>query len=188
VSLEAVTFEGEKLQASSLPALRLSKPDDLAEVTFEAAPGPIQLALQIRSGTDALLDTDVHYFTVPRFDPGKPVIAAIEFVRPRSLPEFTAMQSDPLVMPTDVRDFLRQDRLLLRVRAFFGEQAADVRMRLLNRSGEELLLLRAVPGIAGASQFELPLARYARGEYRLEVRASSGGVETTQLLTFRLRG
>lgn len=188
VSLDAITFEGESLHASSLPALRSSNADDRAEVTFEAVPGPIQLSLGIRTGKDVLLNTDVHYVTVPRFDPGKPVISAIEFLRPRSLPEFTAMQADPRVMPTDVRDFLRQDRLLVRVRAFFGQDTPDVRVRLLNRAGHDLLLLPKLSAVGGAAQFELPFARYPRGDYRLEVRASSGGVETTQLLTIRLIG
>jgi len=189
VSLEAITFEGEKLQSSSLPALRSSTPDDPAEVTFDAAPGePIQLSLGIHTSKDTLLDTDVHYFNVPRFAPGQPVIAAIEFVRPRSLPEFTAMKTDPLVMPTEVRDFLRQDRLLVRVRAYSGLDAAQVRIRLLNRAGQELLRLPALAMVGGASQFDLPFARYPRGEYRLEVHASFGSVETTQLLMIRLTG
>jgi hypothetical protein len=188
VGLDAVTFEGEKLQTASVRALGSSKLEDPAEVTFEAVPGPIQLSLAIHSGTDVLLDTDVRYINVPQFDARKPVIAAIEFVRPRSLPEFTAMQSDPLVMPTDVRDFLRHDRLLLRVRAFMGPQPAAVRVRLLNRARHELLLLPLLPAVGDASQFELPFARYPRGDYLVEVRATSGGAETSQLLSIRVTG
>ncbi len=185
VNLEATTFDGVTLQTASLPELRLSKPEDPAAITFDAEPGPIQLSLGI-SGQDALLDTDVVHVNLPRFDARKPVIAAVEFVHPESPSEFEAMRTDPLVMPTVARDFRRHDRLLLRVRAFLGPQAADVRVSLLNHARLELLRLPSLPAIDGASQFELPFEGYPRGEYLLDVRATGGGVETNLLLAIRL--
>jgi hypothetical protein len=91
-------------------------------------------------------------------------------------------------MPTDVRDFLRQDRLLVRVRAFASSGVPDVQVRLVNRVGHTLLVLPSLPSVGGAAQFELPFARYPRGEYRLEVKATSGGETVTQLLPVRLIG
>ena len=38
------------------------------------------------------------------------------------------------------------------------------------------------------SQFDLPFARYPRGEYQLEIRATAGAERVTQLLTIRVRG
>jgi len=188
INLEAVTFEGKKLHAASMPALRSSTADDPGEVTFDAPPGPIQLSLGIEGVNDALLDTDVQHVNVPRFDARKPVIAAVEFVRPGSPAEFLAMQDDRLAMPTDVREFFRHDRLILRVRAFLGAQPADVTVRLLNHARKEVLQLPVLPDVGAGSQFDLPFAPYARGEYFLDVRAVSGGVETTQRLSFRLVG
>ncbi len=69
------------------------------------------------------------------------MIAAIEFLRPGSPAQFEAMQSDPLVMPIEARDFFKYDRLLLRVRAYSGQQPADVTVRLLDRSRSEVLRL-----------------------------------------------
>jgi hypothetical protein len=186
VSLEAVSFEGEKLQRASIPAVRSSRPDDPAEVSFETPPGPIQLALAIQSGKDALLATDVQYVDVLEFDGAKPVIAAIEFVRPDSPAKFEAIQTDPLVMPTEDRVFQKYDRLLLRVRAFSRQQPATVEVRLLDRSRVELLRLPAFPSIGGAAQFDLPFTPYARGEYFIDVRATAGGLQTDRLLPIRL--
>ena len=188
VNIEAITLEGDKLHASTLPPLSPAGPDGPKEVSFEALPGALQISLEILGGNDARLGMDVQYLNVTRFDRATPVISAVEFVRPRSLPEFNAMQADVHVLPTPARDFLRQDRLLVRVWAFSGQDAATVRIRLLNRLGHELLVLPALGPIGDASQFSLPFARYPRGEYRLEIRASVAGVETTQLLPIRLVG
>lgn len=188
VSLEAISFEAEKLQTVSVSALRSSLPDSTAEVTFDAAPGPIQLSMAIQSDADGLLATDIQYVDVPRFDGRRLVIAAVEFIRPDSPAEFDAMKSNPQVMPINLRDFFRHDRLLLRVRAFSGQQPADVTVRLLTRSRKEQMRLPVLPAIGGAAQFDLPFKAFPRGEYLLDVRATDGSLETNQLLMIRLVG
>jgi VWFA-related protein len=188
VALEATTFEGVKLHASSVAPLLSAGADARVEATFEAPPGPVQISMAIATDSTDVLDTDVRYLDVPRLDRARPVISAIEFVRPRSLPEFTAMQNDPHVMPTEVRDFLRQDRLLVRVRAFAASGSPEVLVRLMNRMGQTLLVLPSRPGVGDAAQFELPFARYPRGEYRLEVTVIAGAERVTQLLTVRVIG
>ena len=187
INLEAVTFEGRKLYTGSLPPLPSSTPDDAGEVTFDAPPGPFQLSLRIQGEDEALLATDIKHASAPRFDARKPVITSVEFLRPGSPEEFLSMQADRLAMPTDVRQFFRHDRLILRVRAFFGARPADVTVRLLNPARKEVQV-PALPAIDGASQFDLPFAPYARGEYFLDVRAAADGVETSQRVTFRLVG
>jgi hypothetical protein len=186
--MEAVTFEGTTLLAAPVAPLPSAREAVPVEVSFEAPPGPVQISMAIATNANRILDTDVRYIEVPQLDRSRPVIAAVEFVRPRSLPEFTAMKNDPRVMPTDVRDFLRQDRLLVRVRAFASSGVPVVQVRLVNRVGHTLLVLPSLPAVGGAAQFELPFARYPRGEYRLEVKATSGGETVTQLLPVRLIG
>jgi hypothetical protein len=51
-----------------------------------------------------------------------------------------------------------------------------------------MLVLPSLPAVGGAAQFELPFARYPRGEYHLEVKATSGGATVAQLLPVRLIG
>lgn len=99
-----------------------------------------------------------------------------------------AVQTDPCVMPTEVREFTRQDRLLVRVRAFAASGPPEVHVRLLNRLGHLLPALPSLASVDGAAQFELPFARYPRDEYRLEVKVISRSESITQLLPIRLAG
>jgi hypothetical protein len=98
------------------------------------------------------------------------------------------MQSDPAVMPTEVRDFHRQDRLLVRVRAFAAAGTPEIEVQLLNRVGQRLTDLQKLPVVDGAAQFELPFASYPKGEYRLLIRATSGTEGVTQVLAIRVIG
>ena len=185
VQFSALTFEGDTVHASSVGPLGAAGHDP-GETTFVAPPGPLQISLAISASK--LLDTDVRYLDVPKLDSAKPYIAAVDFVRPRSLPEFNTMQSDAAVMPTEVREFLRQDRLLVRVRAFTSTGAPQVTVTLLNRVGHPLLELPQLQPVDGAAQFELPFARFPRGEYRLHVRAVSGSETVSTLVTIRVIG
>lgn len=185
VEFTALTFEGDTVHAATVvPAGTAGA--GAVETTFEAPPGPLQVSMRIAAAKP--LDTDVRYIDVPRLDGARPVIAAVEFVRPRSLPEFRALQADGRAIPTEAREFLRRDRLLVRVRAFAGSTPVVVRARLLNRLGQPLLDLPPLRPVDGAAQFDLPFARYPRGDYGLEVQATAGGEPVTQLLTVRVVG
>jgi hypothetical protein len=98
------------------------------------------------------------------------------------------MQSDPSVIPTEARDFLRQDHLLVRVRAFAVDGSPAVTVTLLNGLGQPLLTLPQLERVDGAAQFELPFARYARGDYRLLVTAGSGAQTVRTLVNIRIVG
>jgi VWFA-related protein len=185
VEFSALTFEGKTLHAATVTPV-VAPGEGAAATTFEAPPGPLQVSMAI--GGAKPLGTDVRYIDVPRLDADRPHIAAIEFIRPRSLPEFKSMQSRADVLPTEVRDFLRRDRLLVRVRAYSGAGPVDVRVRLRNRLGHTLLDLPVLPAVGDASQFELGLARFPRGEYQLQVQAGVAGQQVTQLLTIRIIG
>jgi VWFA-related protein len=188
VEFAALTFEGATVhEAVVLPASQATAGDS-EQTTFEVMPGPLQVSLAISDAASKWLAREVRYIEVPKFDPARPVIAAVEFIRPRSLPEFTALQGRADAVPTTLREFVRQDRLLVRVRAFAGVDRADVRVQLLNRSGHVLLDLPQLAPVGGAAQFALPFARYARGEYRLQVHATGAGQSTSQLLLLHLIG
>jgi VWFA-related protein len=196
VDFTAITFEGATLHTSSLAPLGVSS-DVPSETSFVVSPGPLQISLAAqavvgagvsRPGALKQLDTDVRYIDVPRLDSSRPYIAAVEFVRPRSLPEFRAMQSDASVMPAETREFLRQDHLLVRVRAFTATGPSDVSVTLLNSIGQPLLELKRLRPVDGASQFELPFARYVKGDYRLLVTAGSGATAVRTILSIRVVG
>ncbi len=184
VDFSAITFEGETLHASTLAALGAA--NATTETSFVAAPGPLQISMAVRGAKP--LDTDVRYIDVPKLNASRVYIAAVEFVRPRSLPEFRAMQTDAAVMPTETREFLRQDHLLIRVRAFAAGGWPDVKVALLNSLGQPLLELPRLAPVGGAAQFELPFARYARGDYRLLVTAGSGPRAARTIVSIRVIG
>jgi hypothetical protein len=73
-----------------------------------------------------------------------------------------------------VRRVLRLDHLLVRVRAFSANGLPEVAVTVLNSIGQPLEDLKRLQPVDGAAQFEMPFARYVRGEYRLLVRAGSG--------------
>jgi VWFA-related protein len=188
VQFQALTFEGNVVHDSMLHSRRTAPSDGVVRTEFDAPPGPLQISMAISTDRASLLATDVRYIEVPKLDPTKPVITGIEFIRPRSLPEFNTLRHDPGATPTEVRDFVRQDRLLVRVRAYAGENRPEVHVRLLNRRGELLLELPFLSIVDDATQFELPFARFPKGDYRLEVRAAGAGTWISQVLPIRLSG
>lgn len=185
VEFSAITFEGDLVQASTVLPLR-GEADGPAETSFVVPPGPLQISMAI--GAAKLLDTDVRYIDVPKLDAERPHVASVEFLRPRSLPEFKAMQSDRTALPTEIRDFLRRDRLLVRVRAFSAAGSAPVTITLTNRFGDPLLELPQLERVDDAAQFDLPFARFARGEYKLHIHVGTGENAITQIVTIRVIG
>ena len=187
VAFSAVTFEGARLSDGEV-----APQDAIAGVTravFDAAPGPLQVSMAIKDVSGKLLDTEVRYIDVPALETPGAMIAAVEVLRTRTLREFLERQLVADIMPADTTDFDRHDRLIVRVRAF--SQTGDaplVSARLLNPLGQPMRELTPLPSIEGIPQFDLPLASYARGEYRIEIRATSGKSSAAQLVMFRLIG
>jgi hypothetical protein len=74
------------------------------------------------------------------------------------------------------------------VRAFAASGQPDVSVTLMNRLGHPLLDLAELQHVDGAAQFDLPFARFPKGEYRLQIRAVSGQETVTNLVSIRLIG
>jgi VWFA-related protein len=188
LTFSAVNFEGVKLATADVS--RQDRSDESARTVFDTVPGPIQVSMEIRDAGGKVLDTEVRYIDVPALETSNAKIAAVEVLRTRTLREFTERQLDPDVMPADTTEFDRQDRLIVRVSAYSqrGETPPLVRARLLNPLGQPLRELTPLPVLDGIAQFDLPLASYARGDYRIEIRATSGRTSAEQLVMFRLIG
>ena len=186
LTFSAVTFEGVRLLDSDVPP---QGSDTATRATFESVPGPIQVAMEIRDPSGKLLDTEVRYMDVPKLDGRSTLITAVEVLRTRTLREFLERQTQPEVMPAETRDFDRRDRLIVRVRAQTGTEATPtVSARLLNTRGQPMRELPALPPVDGISQFDLQLAPFARGDYHIEIKATTGSSSVSQLVRFRLVG
>ena len=182
VELSVVTFEGVRLHRARLAPH--GSPEDMRTV-FTAPPGAVQAEMAIMDAEGKVLGTDVRYVDVPRLDGEAPIITAIELVRARSLPEFQRLQSQPDVLPAETQVFDRHDRLLIRVRLAGGEDT-PIRARLLNRLSRPMKDLPALPDAGGIPQFDLPLAPYASGDYRIEITIGTGATAIRRLVPFRL--
>ena len=187
IAFSAITFEGAKITEGQV-GVRGAEPGP-THAEFEAPPGPIQISLAISDASGKLLDTEVRYIEVPSLETSGTLIAAVDVVRTQTLREFLALQLNADVLPAETREFYRHDRLIVRVHAFASDRDAPVvRARLLNPRGQPMRDLEPLPAVDGIPQFDLPLANYARGDYRIEVSATSGASTTAQLVTFRLVG
>jgi VWFA-related protein len=187
VALSAVTFDGKRLIEADVAAQ--GAPGAVTRGVFETVPGPIQVSMAISNAAGKLLDTEVRYIDVPALDKSGAMIAAVELVRTRTLRQFLQRQLEPDVMPADTREFDRHDRIIVRVHAFAGkDQVPIVSARLLNSRGQAMKELPALPAVEGIPQFDLPLASYARGDYRIEIRATTDSATSAQLVPFRLVG
>lgn len=187
LTFSAVSFEGVRLATADVGQ---DRSNEKGRMVFDTVPGPIQVSMEIRDAGGKVLDTEVRYIDVPALETSSAKIAAIDVLRTRTLREFTERQLDPDVMPADTTEFDRQDRLIVRVSAYSqrGETPPLVRARLLNPLGQPLRELTPLPVLDGIAQFDLPLASYARGDYRIEIRATSGRTSAEQLVMFRLIG
>ena len=105
--------------------------------------------------------------------------------------EFRDISIDANAAPLPGREFRRTDRLLLRVPTFEpAGNAVQVSAKLVNRVGTVLIDLTPMPEESGPTlaQFDLPLARFAPGEYLIEVGVQSNAGSARELIRFRITG
>jgi hypothetical protein len=117
------------------------------------------------------------------------VLGTPELLRARTARDLEAARANPAAVPTASRDFLRTERLLVRVAAYGpGGTAPAVTARLLNRNGDGMspLTTSAVPN--GPFLMEVPLATLPTGEYIVEITAAGEDGEVKELTGFRITG
>ena len=159
-----------------------------SRVTFDVAPGKMQLRLSVEGAGSQVLDTEVREITVPDLTGSQPILGTPEMFRARTMREYQQLKADAEAIPHAVREFSRTDRLLIRVPAYGpGGTTPMLSVHLLNRAGSAMSELPAAPSpSAGAQQFELPLAALAPGEYVIEIKVADG--EAQELIGFRVTG
>lgn len=161
----------------------------VTRVEFEADPGTMQMNLAIEGEAGEVLDRDRDEIVIPDFTGPDVVLSTPYFVRARNALEFNTLVDDWNAPPTVSRNFRRTDRLLLRFDVYApGDAAPDLEANLLNRGGDAVFPLDVrAAGDGGASrQVELAPAFLPPGEYILEIRASLGDGEASEMIAFRL--
>ncbi len=163
-----------------------------SRVTFEAAPGKMEVRMAIENAAGQVIDTGLQQIVVPDLTEPKVALSTPLVIRARTAREFQAITRDPDPVPVAIREFRRTDRLLIRFRAFGpGSTAPATSVRLLNRGGQPMtdLPVQAPATPDGYCQVDLPLAGLASGEYLVEVRAKGAAAESgeaTALIAMRI--
>jgi hypothetical protein len=105
--------------------------------------------------------------------------------------ELQQLKSDPLAMPTAVREFSRMERVFIRIHVYGpGTSAPALSAKLLNRGGQSMsdLTVSAAAGTDGARDIDLSLASLPAGEYLVEITATGEGEPVKELVGFRMAG
>jgi hypothetical protein len=153
--------------------------------SFEAPPGPLQLAFAIRNASGDVIDRDVRVLPVPDAASPELGVSTPTVYRARTLKE--AREGHLPVYAG--RDFERTDRVILRF-ATSGSASASARVsaRLLGRAGAPLTSLPVQSDPQGDGYLiELPLTSIARGEFVVSIEASGGDERAEALVAFRIR-
>jgi VWFA-related protein len=178
-SVEATaTSGGEKLFAGPIKD---------GGVVFSSAPGTIQLDLTIRDSAGEMIDREQRTITVP--DPGKTTLALTTPIvsRARNASELRSLNSGPEPVVFAGRDFVRSDRLLLRVAAYGSASAdAEVTAQLVGPRGTTLAELPIHSDEGGGFRLDLPLSSLATGEFIISIAARTPAERVETLVPLRV--
>ena len=178
----AVLFDGT-LVAVDAPV----PPEGSNRAEFTAPAGRVLVDVKILDVKGVVLDTDARDLEVPNLQTNGATILPPAVLRSASAREFRAMSENPSAAPVVSREFRRTERLLLRVPAYDASGApARVSATLLNRWRHPMRALPAMSDsiVDGITQFDVPLAPLAPGEYTIRLTLGT----LTEHVTFRVRG
>jgi VWFA-related protein len=193
VAVKAVGADGAALFERRVAPLgtRTTVTPDAA--SFTAPPGRLEVDLTILDAQGTILDTDVRHVDVPELrstPPSAPVLLPPWLVRAPTPRALQLAAADLQMAPAASRAFYRSQHLLVRVPVFDpGGEGARVTAALLNQRGVPMRELDPLgPARDGVTDFSLPLAGLASGDYQLEVRAVNPRGAATERLSFRIIG
>ena len=191
VQLTATTKDGKVLYEGMLAPVRIGEAPDGANADraeFDAPTGRVQIDMTILGIRGEKLDVDARDVEVPALKGTAPLMLPAILIATQSAREFRQVSGDLNAAPDPSRSFRRTERLVIRVPAYAGATPVAVTARLLNRLAQPISTLDAVPGDGDVTQFDLPLAPLAPGDYYLlfSVPGPSGTVD--QRVGFRITG
>jgi len=181
----AVLFDGEVHPARG-PGMSAQRADS---ATFLADPGRLQLDLTIFQADGTKIDVGSQDFDVPQIRGGKPEILPAQLFRAASARELREITADVNAAPLPGREFRRTETLLLRVPTWDSSGASvSVSARLVNRVGLLVSPFTPVAKSGSLTQFDLSLARFAPGEYSIEIAAQSSSGTSRELIRVKITG
>ena len=188
VALKATTVEGRLLFEGVLTPVR-SGDDTSARADFPVAPGAhVQLDMTVLGIAGQTLDTDARDLQVPALKDATPLLLPPVMLAAQSAREFRDVSTNAEAPPLPTREFRRTERLVIRVPAYAAGAPVAVTARLLNRIGQVMRDLDVLPGDPAVTQFDLPLAPLAPGDYFLQFTAQGPAGPVSQRVAFKITG
>jgi VWFA-related protein len=191
VTLKATTRDGKVLFEGTLAPMRVGGVADAMSpdrAEFDAPAGRVQIDMTILGIAGDKLDVDARDLDVPAMNGALPLLLPAILISTQSAREFREVTADANAAPDPSRQFRRTERLVIRVPAYAAGSPVRVTGRLLNRLAQPMRDLDVLPDAGGVTQFDLPLATLAPGDYYLlfSVPGPSGPVD--QRVGFRITG
>lgn len=188
-TLKATTKDGAVLFEGMLSPMRSAAAADATDrAEFDAPAGRVQLDMTILGIAGEKLDFDARDLEVPMMKGPAPLLLPAIVISTQSAREFRAVTADANAAPDPSRQFRRTERLVIRVPAYASGAPVRVTGRLLNRLAQPMRDLELLPDTAGVTQFDLPLATLAPGDYYLQFSVAGPGAPSDQRIGFRITG
>jgi VWFA-related protein len=169
------------------PYFRGQVPSPSSRVTFEVQPGAMRLQLSVEGADAGVLDTETRDITVPDLTSSQTLLGTPAVYRARTVRELQQLKTDVRAIPTATREFVRTERVHIRVAAYGpGGAVPALTARLLNRAGEPMTNLAVIvdPGMLPA--IDVPLTGLPVGEYVVEIKAAGTDGGASQHVGFRV--
>ena len=154
------------------------------QISFDAAPGKVELRISVEGGSGGVLDNDTRDVTVPNLSAAFLSMSTPRVYRARTVREVQALARDGAAVPMIGREFSRAERIIIRFDVY---GAAEPTAALLNRAGTRVVDVPVTPAASGGThQVEMALGTFAPGEYVIEITATKGSDEAKEFIPLRV--
>jgi VWFA-related protein len=158
-------------------------------LTFEAAPGKLELRMTVEGAGGGVLDQEIRNITIPDLTAARPAISTPRVYAARTPREFQAVAANAAAVPPANREFSRIMRLLIRFDSYGpGNEVPVPTAVLLNNNGQKFTDVPVTAATAGGThQIDMSLATIPPGEYVIEITVKGATGDTAkELVAFRV--
>jgi hypothetical protein len=160
------------------------------KVSFEAPAGTVRVRADLTHASGRRLDSTDVTLEVPDFSSAQPHISTPVVFRGRTARDLQVLRATSSPIPTTLRTFSRQERILLRFAAYApGGTTPTLTMKVLNNQGNSMASMPP-PTVTKDQTFEseFSLGGFPPGEYVIEIVADADGTTARKLLAIRISG
>jgi VWFA-related protein len=156
-------------------------------VSFDAAPGQLQLRMVVENGQGQVMDSSTQELTVPDFSKAQVSLSTPRLYKGRTVRDLQTIKASPASVPTAERSFSRSERLLLRFEGYSMDGSVPaLSARLLNRGGTSMADIPVQAAGPGQGELEMGLSALAAGDYLIEVNGKTATGAAQELVAFKV--